>query len=74
LEEQENTFRTSNLVITGDFNADYSSEHITKKHTTQYLLAMIEDFHVIDIVPEPATPDIQYVHGIGGTITKSPPV
>ncbi len=54
IEELQNTFHTSNLFLTGDFNAvlhpmDSSNEHVTKKRTTELLLEMMEDFHLEDL-------------------------
>jgi hypothetical protein len=53
-EEPQNTFRSNNLLLAGDFSAvlkpkDSSSEHVTKKRTTELLLEMIEDFHLEDL-------------------------
>jgi exonuclease III len=54
LEELCNTFGTNNMMLAGDFNAvlnpmDSSSEHHTKKNTSNLLNKMIEDLHLIDL-------------------------
>jgi hypothetical protein len=54
LEELSNTFGTSNMMLAGDFNAvlhhtDSSSEHHTKKNTSNLLNKMIEDLHLVDL-------------------------
>jgi exonuclease III len=54
LEELSNTFSTNNMMLAGDFNAvlnqmDSSSEHHTKKNTSNLLNKMIEDLHLIDL-------------------------
>jgi hypothetical protein len=54
IEELQNTLRTSNLFLTGDFNAvlhptDSSSGHATKKRTTELLFEMMEDFYLEDL-------------------------
>ncbi len=54
IEELSNTFGTNNLMLAGDFNAvlnptDSSSEHHTKKNTSNLLNKMIEDFHLVDL-------------------------
>jgi hypothetical protein len=54
INELQNTFQTRNLILAGDFNAvlsseDSSSEHITKKRTTDLLREFIADQHLIDL-------------------------
>jgi exonuclease III len=54
IDELSNTFGTSNLILAGDFNAvlnptDSSSEHHTKKNTTNLLNNMIEELHLVDL-------------------------
>jgi exonuclease III len=54
LEELCNTFGTNNMMLAGDFNAvlnptDSSSEHLTKKNTSNLLNKMIEDLHLVDL-------------------------
>jgi exonuclease III len=54
IEELQNTFRTSNLLLAGDFNAvlhptDSSSELLTKCRTTDFLIKMIYDFYLVDM-------------------------
>jgi hypothetical protein len=54
IEELQNTFHISDLLLAGDFNAvlhpmDSSSEHITKKRTTELLHTIMEDFHPEDL-------------------------
>jgi hypothetical protein len=52
LDELSNTFGTNNFLLAGDFNAvlnptDSSSEHHTKKNTTNLLNNMIEELHLV---------------------------
>jgi hypothetical protein len=54
INELQNTFQTRNLILAGDFNAvlsleDSSSEHITKKRTTDLLREFMADQHLIDL-------------------------
>jgi exonuclease III len=54
IDELSNTFGTSNLLLAGDFNVvlnptDSSSEHHTKKNTTNLLNNMIEELHLVDL-------------------------
>jgi exonuclease III len=54
LAELQNTFQTRKLIMAGDFNAvlspeDSSSEHVTKKRTTELLLEIIAENHLIDM-------------------------
>jgi len=48
LNELQNTFQTNNLLMAGDFNAvlcarDSSSEHVTKRRTTELIQDIMED-------------------------------
>jgi hypothetical protein len=54
LAELQNTFQTRKIIMAGDFNAvlspeDSSSEHVTKKRTTELLLEIIAENHLIDM-------------------------
>jgi hypothetical protein len=54
LVELQNTFQTRSLIMAGDFNAvlapeDSSSEHVTKRRTTELLKQLLEDYHLTDI-------------------------
>jgi hypothetical protein len=54
IDKLQNTFQTRNLIQAGDFNTVLSSEgssskHITKRRTTDLLIEIMADFHLIDM-------------------------